>query len=83
MGRNPKHLLPQMRLHARSGHARVRISGKTHWLGRFGSPEALAAYDRLIAEFLASRGTRPTPSVEIPPARLAPCPEPTVRTTWG
>jgi hypothetical protein len=59
MGRNPKHLLPQMRLHAQSGHARVRINGKAYWLGRFGSPEAKAAYDRLIAEYLAARGAVP------------------------
>ena len=76
MGRNPKHLLPQMRLHKGSGHARVRINGTEHWLGQFGSPEALTAYDRLIAEFLATRGTRPTPSVEIPPAlRVHPEPD--------
>lgn len=55
MGRNRRHSLPQMRLHSASGHARVRINGTEHWLGRFGSPEAQAAYDRLIAGFLASR----------------------------
>jgi len=55
MGRNRRHALPQMRLHSASGHARVRINGTEHWLGRFGSPEAQAAYDRLIAGFLASR----------------------------
>ena len=58
MGRNPRHLLPQMRLHKASGHARVRIDGTEHWLGRFGSKEALATYDRLIAEYLARRGAR-------------------------
>jgi hypothetical protein len=50
MGRKPKHLLPQMRVHKGSGHARVRINGTEHWLGQFGSPEALTAYDRLIAD---------------------------------
>jgi hypothetical protein len=55
MGRNRRHSLPQMRLHSSSGHARVRINGTEHWLGQFGSPEAQAAYDRLIAGFLASR----------------------------
>ena len=66
MGRNPKHLLPQMRLHAQSGHARVRINGKTFWLGRFGSPEAKDEYDRLIAEYLSSRtvGRRPAQGKE-------------------
>ncbi len=67
MRRNPKHLLPQMRLHAGSGHARVRINGTEHWLGRFGSPEALAAYDRLVAQYLATRGVRATPVAEVPP----------------
>ena len=68
MGRNPKHLLPQMRLHAQSGHARVRIDGRTHWLGRFGSLEAQAAYGRLIAQYLANRGAGPSP-VEGPAAQ--------------
>jgi hypothetical protein len=43
-----------MRLHSGTGHARVRINGTEHWLGRFGSPEAQAAYDRLIAEYLSN-----------------------------
>ena len=55
MGRNRRHSLPQMRLHSGSGHARVRLNGKEHWLGKFGSPEAQAAYDRLIAEYLIRR----------------------------
>ncbi len=59
MGRNPKHLLPQMRLHKGTGHARVRINGTEHWLGKFGSPEARAAYDRLVAEYLVARGAVP------------------------
>lgn len=53
MGRSLKNSMPQMRLHSGSGHARVRINGIEHWLGRFGSPEAQAAYDRLIAEYLS------------------------------
>lgn len=68
MGRNPKHLLPQMRLHKGSGHARVRIHGTEHWLGPFGSAEALSAYDRLIAQYLATRGARATLVAEVPPA---------------
>lgn len=57
--------MPQMRLHAGSGHARVRISGVEHWLGRFGSPEAQTAYDRLIAEYL-SNGRQVVAKVEAP-----------------
>ena len=56
MGRNRRHSLPQVRLHSGSGHARVRINGTEHWLGRFGSPEAQAAYDRLLAEYFPMVG---------------------------
>lgn len=59
MGRRPKHLHPQPKLHARSRHARVRISGETFWLGRFGSNEAAAEYDRLIGEWLSTDRQRP------------------------
>ena len=63
MGRNRRHSLPQVRLHSGSGHARVRINGAEHWLGRFGSPEAQAAYDRLLAEYLAN-GRQVAPKAE-------------------
>jgi hypothetical protein len=54
-----------MRLHTQTGHARVRINGRTHWLGRFGSPEAQASYDRLLAEYLANgRQVAPKPKAE-------------------
>jgi integrase len=82
VGRNPKHLLPQMRLHKGSGHARVRINGVEHWLGPFGSREAVSAYDRLIAHYLAARGARPdggdrdesTPPGAVPEPEAAPSP---------
>lgn len=68
MSRNRRHSLPQMRLHSRTGHARVRINGTEHWLGRFGSPEAQAAYDRLIAEYLIQRsGGRQAEPAKAPP----------------
>ena len=63
MGRNRRHSLPQVRLHSGSGHARVRINGTEHWLGLFGSPEARAAYDRLLAEYLAN-GRQVAPKAE-------------------
>lgn len=59
MARRPNHLHPQPRLHAKTGHARVRITGVTFWLGRYGSPQAAAEYDRLIGEWLASGKSRP------------------------
>jgi integrase len=43
---------PQMRLHRKSGHARVRIGGREHWLGPWGSQEAKERYRRLVAEWL-------------------------------
>jgi integrase len=49
------HRLPRARLHKASGLARVRIDGRDHYLGRFGTPEAKAAYDQLITEYLAAK----------------------------
>jgi integrase len=45
---------PQMRLHRKSGHARVRIGGREHWLGPWGSQEAKERYRRLVAEWLGN-----------------------------
>jgi hypothetical protein len=39
MGRRRSGELPAMRHDERTGHARVRINGKTHWLGRWGLSE--------------------------------------------
>jgi integrase len=39
--------------HKASGQAVVRINGKDHYLGTYGSPESHAEYDRLIAEWLS------------------------------
>ena len=46
--------IPQLSLHKASGKAVVRLNGRDHYLGVFGSPEAKSAYDRLIAEWLAN-----------------------------
>ncbi len=46
---------PSYRLHKASGQARVVLSGKTHYLGPFDSPESRRKYDRLIGEFLAGQ----------------------------
>src|SRR5262245_38539081 len=63
---NLVHRLPQARLHKPSGQARVRICGRDVYLGRFGSPEARAAYERLLADYLRHgrtlRQTRDTPT---------------------
>jgi hypothetical protein len=65
-----------MRLHSGTGHARVRINGTEHWLGRFGSPEAQAAYGRLLAEYLSNgRQIAPQPKPE-PQETSPPSPAP-------
>lgn len=67
MGRRQGHKLPQMRRHPASGNARVRIHGKEHWLGRYGSPEARLKYDELIAAFIASGRTSVEAALPTPP----------------
>ncbi len=54
MPRRPKGSLPSLQHHKPSGRARVTINGRDHWLGKWGSPEAQLAYQRLVAEFLVS-----------------------------
>jgi len=47
------HATPKYRHHRPSGKAVVVLQGKMHYLGPCGSQESRAAYDRLIAEWLA------------------------------
>lgn len=47
---------PSYSLHRPTGQARVRIQGKDHYLGAYGSPESRERYDDLIAEWSARRG---------------------------
>jgi hypothetical protein len=41
---------PSYRLHKPSGRAVVTLSGKEHYLGKYGSTESHEAYRRLLAE---------------------------------
>jgi len=68
-----------MRRDKRTGHARVRINGKTYWLGRWGSPEARDKFDTLMAAFIASgrRSVDAALSMAAPP----PCPVPSGSST--
>ena len=50
--------VPKLGRHA-SGQAVVRLGGKDHYLGRFGTPDAQAKYDTLIAEWLSRGRTLP------------------------
>lgn len=47
---------PKYSLHAPSGQARVRIAGKDHYLGEYGSPASKAQYEALKQEWHANRG---------------------------
>src|SRR5947209_2698939 len=51
---------PSYCLHKATGQAVVRINGKDHYLGKFGTQESRDAYDRLIAEWLAAGRSLPT-----------------------
>jgi integrase len=46
--------IPSLRLHRPSGQAVVTLAGTDRYLGRYGSPEAKQAYDRLLGEWLAA-----------------------------
>ena len=59
MPRRPTGSVPALVHHKASNRARVRINGRDFWLGKWGSPAAKMAYDRLIAEYLATRRILP------------------------
>jgi integrase len=48
----PKQNVPAWTLHKPTGQARVRIDGKVHYCGKFGTPAANAEYRRLMATWL-------------------------------
>jgi integrase len=48
---------PSYRHHKPTGQAVVTLNGKDIYLGRYGSPESRAEYDRLIAEWLSNGRT--------------------------
>jgi integrase len=47
--------IPCYRLHKPSGQAVVTLNGRDHYLGKHGSTESRQVYDRLLAEYLATR----------------------------
>jgi integrase len=57
--------IPGCTLHKASGQAVVRLNGKDHYLGRFGSAAANEAYERLIAEWLANGRRLPAANGEM------------------
>lgn len=62
MARTAIHEIPSYRLHKPKGLAVVRLNGRDIYLGKYGSPESKASYDRVIAEWLANGKQLPPPS---------------------
>ena len=63
MKRSKSFRLPKLRCHRASKQGVVELAGKQHYLGPHGSPECEAAYNKLIAEWLAN-GKKPVALVE-------------------
>jgi hypothetical protein len=59
MGRNARGTLPQLRLHKRSGTARVRVGHKEISLGRWGHPETHRKYSKFLHDFVQERTAAP------------------------
>ena len=53
MTKRQKNTIPRITLHRPTGQARVRLCGRDHYLGVYGSDEAQEIYHRVIAEWLA------------------------------
>ncbi len=55
-----KRRTPALVHHKPTGQARVRIGGRDFYLGKFGSPEAEAAYHHLLADWRETGVVPPT-----------------------
>ena len=64
MKRSKSFRLPKLRYHRASKQGVVELAGKQHYLGPHGSPECEAAYNKLIAEWLAN-GKKPVALVKV------------------
>src|SRR5439155_16017278 len=70
---------PRHRHHRASGRGVVRLNGRDHYTGPWGSSEAEAAYERLLAEWLAyGRSLAPPVAADSPPTGATPTSGPTV-----
>ena len=59
--------VPSYRLHKPSGQARVIINRKHYYLGKYGTPESLEKYHRLVAEHLRTPAGTPTAALAAAP----------------
>ena len=74
MGRRKRGEEPQMRFHAHSGQARVRIDGKVIYLGPWDSAEAKANYHRLLVTWHGQATDEPAPPPPPPRPSAPPVP---------
>ena len=56
-GKSPR--VPSYRLHKPSGRAVVRLNGRDIYLGKHGTPESHAEYERVISQWLANQRIAP------------------------
>jgi integrase len=61
--------IPKYTLHKGTGQARVRLDGKSYYLGAFGTAESRERYDALIARYLGNAGNVDVETITI--GRLA------------
>ena len=76
MGRRSKEQVPQMRQDKERNRAYVRIDGKRHRLGQWGSVQAQVKYDALIAAWLASGRDNTDGAAAAMPEKPKPAPTP-------
>lgn len=72
--------MPQMRLHKASGRARLRLGGRTIWLGPWGSQAARERYDAVVADWLRLGRSWGQPGGQEPKSKPGPRAEPLVAT---
>ncbi len=59
MPRTKAGTVPKLQHHKATGQARVKIAGRDHYCGKWGSKAAIAKYHRLIAEYFNGHGAPP------------------------
>jgi hypothetical protein len=62
--------VPTYRLHKVTGQAVVTLAGRDLYLGKFGSAESRAEYNRVVAEWLASGGLPVVRSLDVTVSEL-------------
>ena len=61
----PSRKVPAYGHHKASGQARVRLDGKDHYLGAYGTAASRQEYDRVVAEWLAAGRNQPAPKPDL------------------